>query len=277
MAAGLRDIVASTRTRLARTKVDLRELERRATEHTPRGFAAALRRVGTRGAAVIAELKKASPSRGVIRPDFPVAELAARLASSGAAALSVLTDEEFFQGSLRNLAEASRATFVPCLRKDFIVAESQVVEARAWRADAILLIVAALSDAELRQLFRRARELELDVLCEVHDETELARALDAGCDIIGVNSRDLHTFQVDLQTAVRLAERLPKSALRVAESGIHTAQDIRLLRERGYQGFLIGEWLMAAGDPGSTLERLLIESAVLPGEGIASPITSSGA
>jgi indole-3-glycerol phosphate synthase len=213
----------------------------------------------------------------VIRPDFPVAELAARLASSGAAALSVLTDEEFFQGSLRNLAEASRATFVPCLRKDFIVAESQVVEARAWRADAILLIVAALSDAELRQLFRRARELELDVLCEVHDETELARALDAGCDIIGVNSRDLHTFQVDLQTAVRLAERLPKSALRVAESGIHTAQDIRLLRERGYQGFLIGEWLMAAGDPGSTLERLLIESAVLPGEGIASPITSSGA
>jgi indole-3-glycerol phosphate synthase len=213
----------------------------------------------------------------VIRADFPVAELAARLASSGAAALSVLTDEEFFQGSLRNLAEASRATFVPCLRKDFIVAESQVVEARAWRADAILLIVAALSDSELGQLLGRARELELDVLCEVHDETELARALDAGCEILGVNSRNLHTFQVDLQTAVRLAERLPKSALRVAESGIHTAQEIRLLRQCGYQGFLIGELLMAAGDPGSTLERLLAESAGLPGEGVAFPVTSSGA
>ncbi len=260
MPLGLDHIVASTRARLARAPLDVGELERRAANHRPRGFGAALRRAAAEGVAVIAELKKASPSRGLIRADFSVTELARGLAGGGAAALSVLTDAEFFQGSLDNLALASQSVSLPCLRKDFIVEEGQILEARAWRADAILLIVAALSDADLKRLHGRARELELDVLCEVHDEKELQRALDAGCDIVGVNSRDLRTFHVDLQTAVRLAARLPQTAVRVAESGIHTAADMRRLREAGYDAFLIGESLMRAPAPGQALADLLAEA-----------------
>src|SRR6202035_2674931 len=153
------------------------------------------------GVAVIAELKKASPSRGLIRRDFDPAKLAQELEKAGAAALSVLTDEEFFQGSLENLRIASTETRLPCLRKDFIVDEFQLLEARANCADAVLLIVAALSQQELGKLARKAGDHELDVLCEVHDEDELSRALDAGCSLIGVNSRDLRTFKVDLGTA----------------------------------------------------------------------------
>ncbi len=206
---------------------------------------------------MIAELKKASPSRGLIRADFDPANLARELEQAGAAALSVLTEEEFFQGSLANLRTASANTRLPCIRKDFIVDELQLLKARANCADAVLLIVAALSQDELRSLTNRARALQLDVLCEVHDEEELRRGLDSGCDLIGVNSRDLKTFKVDLETAFRLARGIPKDALAVAESGIESGMDIARLRAAGYEGFLIGESLMKAPVPGEALKALL--------------------
>jgi indole-3-glycerol phosphate synthase len=206
---------------------------------------------------VIAELKKASPSKGLIRAEFRPAELAAELEAAGAAALSVLTDEEFFQGSLGNLREASAAVAIPCLRKDFIVDEFQLVEARANAADAVLLIVAALSAEELGRLARGARERGLDVLCEVHDGAELQRALDAGCDLVGVNTRDLRTFQVDLSTALDMAAKFPAGVVKVAESGIHSAEDVARLRAAGYDAFLVGESLMRAAAPGDALRALV--------------------
>ena len=212
------------------------------------------------GTAIIAELKRASPSRGLIRPHFDAAKLVRELEGAGATALSVLTDEEFFQGSLENLRLAAAATNLPCLRKDFVVGEFQILEARANRADAILLIVAALSQAELEALSRRAGEYALDVLCEVHDSEELERAIDAGCNLIGVNNRDLRTFKVDLGTAFRLADSIPKNVLCVAESGIQSGTDIARLRAAGYQAFLIGESLMAAKSPGNALRGLIEES-----------------
>jgi indole-3-glycerol phosphate synthase len=178
------------------------------------------------------------------------------LEAAGAAALSVLTDEEFFEGSLENLRLASAAVKAPCLRKDFIVDEFQLLEARANSADAVLLIVAVLSNAELNRLALGARLNGLDVLCEVHDEAELQRALDAGCDLIGVNTRDLRTFKVDAETAFRLAGRVPKNVVRVAESGIGSGEDIARLRAAGYQAFLIGESLMRAERPGEALREL---------------------
>src|ERR1700753_4357827 len=197
-------IIAATRERVDRTRerVSLRSLEKAAAAHTPRGFRKRLAAMSQLGPAVIGELKKASPSKGVIRGTFPVAALANQLARGGASALSVLTEEEFFQGSLANLLEASAATDLPCLRKDFIIDEFQITEARAHHADAILLILAALDDATFRHLLDYARALELDVLCEVHDEEELRRALEGGADIIGVNSRNLKTFQVRLDTVL---------------------------------------------------------------------------
>ena len=259
MVAVLDKIVAATRARVADAKrvADSRELERLAAAHAPRGFRSALQTRAKDGVAVIAELKKASPSKGLIRMDFHAANLARELEAGGAAALSVLTDEEFFQGSLRNLREASATVSIPCLRKDFIVDEFQLVEARANSADAVLLIVAALSQSELTGLSRGARSHGLDVLCEVHDEGELARALDCGCDLIGVNSRDLKTFKVDLAVAFRLVERIPANVVRVAESGIHSLADLARLRVAGYQAFLIGESLMRAASPGNELTRLL--------------------
>ncbi len=259
MPATLDSILAATRGRVARAQAeaDLRLLERRAAEHTPRGFGRQLRQVAGRGVAVIAELKKASPSRGIIRPEFDAASLAAELQAAGAAVLSVLTDEEYFQGSLENLRRASSHTWLPCLRKDFIVDEFQLLESRASCADALLLIVAALDDSNLRRLYEGARRLELDVLCEVHDEAELERARAVGCEIIGVNSRNLHTFEVDLETPLRLAARLPAGVLAVAESGIHSADEVRQLRAAGYQAFLVGESLMKAPRPGEVLRELL--------------------
>jgi indole-3-glycerol phosphate synthase len=239
----------------------LGQLERQAASHVPRGFRAALQSVRESGVAVIAELKKASPSRGLIRRDFDPAKLARELEAAGAAALSVLTDEEFFQGSLENLRIASAETRLPCLRKDFIVDEFQIIEARANCADAILLIVAALSQKELTALIQNAGAHELDVLCEVHDEDELQRALDAGCDLIGVNSRDLRTFKVDLATALRLAEHMPGNVLAVAESGIESGTDIARLRSAGYRAFLIGEALMKAPSPGAALKELVADAA----------------
>jgi indole-3-glycerol phosphate synthase len=262
MGSSLDQITEATRRKILdrKSSVDMRQLEHLAEMHIPRGFCRSLESRSQTGPAVIAELKKASPSRGLIRSDFDPRLLAIELEQGGAAALSVLTEEEFFQGSLENLRSASASTRLACLRKDFIVDEMQVVEARANKADAILLITAALSQAELERLSGRAVHYHLDVLCEVHNREEVQRAIDAGCNMIGVNNRDLQTFQVDLKTALRLADLLPAGALRVAESGIHSAADITLLADAGYQAFLIGESLMQSKSPGAALATLLAES-----------------
>ena len=259
MAAVLDRIVAATRARVAEStrSADLRDLERRAEQHVPRGFRKALASKGRDGIAVIAELKKASPSKGLIRASFDPVELARELERAGAVALSVLTDEEFFQGSLENLRKASATVAIPCLRKDFIVDEFQLLEARANSADAVLLIVAALTQDELNRLAMAAQSRGLDVLCEVHDADELQRALDAGCDLIGVNTRDLRTFKVDLQTAFDLGAKFPASVVRVAESGIHSADDVARLRAAGFHAFLVGESLMRAERPGEALRGIL--------------------
>lgn len=256
----LPEILAHTRMLVAERKAaaDIPALERAAAAHTPRGFAHALNtKAATNPPAIIAELKKASPSRGLIRPDFDAARLAPMMQAAGATVLSVLTDERFFQGSLENLFAASSACSIPCLRKDFMVDEFQILEARAHRADAILLIVAALTDAELRHLRDSARAHSLDVLCEVHDRAELDRALALDCECFGVNSRDLRTFEVSLDRACELAAHLPANAIKVAESGIHTPADMRRLRTAGYEAFLIGESLMRQPHPGDALTALL--------------------
>jgi indole-3-glycerol phosphate synthase len=264
MPTSLDSIVAAARQRVSerRRSTDLSALERAAATHTPRGFLNRVRRASQDGIAIIAELKKASPSKGLIRADFKPSALARELEQAGATALSVLTDAPFFQGSLDYLREASSSTSLPCLRKDFIVEEFQVVEARANHADAILLIVAALTQKELVSLAESARSHQLDVLCETHDEEELERALAAGCRLIGINSRDLRTFDVTLETALRLAQKIPPGCFRVAESGIHSGADLARLRAAGYEAFLIGELLMKSDHPGSALEKLLEEAVV---------------
>ena len=267
MPTQLDTILASTRVTVAaaRVRVSAAELERRAALHQPRRWAAALRLKAAAGPAVIAEIKKASPSKGLIREDFDVPWLAGRYQAGGAAALSVLTDEPYFQGSLRNLELASAAVALPCLRKDFTVDEYQVVEARAHCADAILLIAAALTDGELKQLAATARGLGLDVLVEVHTAAELDRVLDTlgetGADAIGVNNRDLKTFEVHLETSLALAERIPASVVRVAESGIATSDDLVRLHAAGFDAFLIGESLMRQPDPGAALAALVAGAA----------------
>lgn len=255
----LEEIVSATRARVAQAKrdTDVAELRERAARFEPRGFRRGLESAASRGPAVIAELKKASPSKGVIRDDLNVATIAQEYEAAGAAALSVLTEEHYFQGSLANLVAASAATHLPCLRKDFIIDEYQLVEAKAHHADAVLLIVAILTDEELSSFHAGARDLGLDVLCEVHDENELQRALAAGCGIIGVNNRDLRTFDVNLDTAVRLSRLMPPTVFPVVESGIHDGNDISRLRAAGYQGFLIGESLMRAEHPGEALTAML--------------------
>lgn len=269
MATKLDEIVAFVRKHVEESKHrrPLRELENDVTrvKHSPRGFGRNLLEVGKTRPAIIAELKKASPSKGVMRGSYPVGGLAMQFEQAGAAALSVLTEEQFFHGSLLHLLEASAATHVPCLRKDFIVDEYQIFEARLNRADAILLIVAVLTDRELTVLNARARELGLDVLCEVHGEVELTRAVSVGAQIIGVNSRDLHTLQVDPEVHTRLLDKLPKTALRVAESGFKSGQDIARLRAHslespGYNAFLIGESLMTADEPGRALAQLIADA-----------------
>jgi len=220
-----------------------------------------LRRQAANGPAVIAEVKKASPSKGLIRADFDVEWLARRYQAGGAAVLSVLTDEPFFQGSLRNLELASKAVKLPCLRKDFMVDEYQIMEALAHRADAILLIAAALSDGEMKRFAVMARGLELDVLVEVHTIEELDRVLGAlgetGADAIGVNNRDLKTFAVRLENSLELVDRIPASVVRVAESGIATSEDVVRLRGAGFDAFLIGESLMRQADPAEALAALV--------------------
>ncbi len=236
---------------------DYHQLERKAAAHAPRGFVRGLRAASADGPAVIAEIKKASPSKGLIRSDFHPAKLAAAFERAGAAALSILTDEVFFLGSINDLEAASAAVSIPCIRKDFILDPFQVLEARAAGADAILLIVAAHTDATLRDLHAEAVTLGLDVLCEAHDRDEIQRAANLGFDLIGVNSRDLRSFTVRTESLIELAAWLPATALHVAESGIRTAEDIARLQAVGYSAFLIGEALMRQPDPGAALALLL--------------------
>jgi indole-3-glycerol phosphate synthase len=263
MSTYLDKILPATRATVAaaRERVSQAELERLAAAYQPRGWARALRQKAAKGPAVIAEIKKASPSKGMIRADFDVEWLAQRYLAGGAAALSVLTDEPFFQGSLRNLELASAAVPLPCLRKDFTVDEYQIVEARAHHADAILLIVAALTDAELGRFAQAAHALSLDVLVEVHTAEELDRVLstlgESGADAIGVNNRNLKTFKVSLDNSLELVERIPRAAVRVAESGIMTPEDLARLRKAGFDAFLIGESLVRQPDPGVTLAAML--------------------
>lgn len=262
MAPTLAQIVDATRRRVAerRAAADVPALERQALEHRPRGFRRALAERAAKGPAIISELKKASPSKGVLRASLDVAGLARQLEQAGATALSVLTEEEFFLGSYENLRLASASCGLPCLCKDFMVDELQLLEARANGADCILLLASVLSDEELRRMLGRARELGLDALCEAHDERELERALAAGGDLVGVNSRDLRTFHVSLDTPLRMAERIPDPVVKVAESGIHSGGDIARLRAAGYQAFLIGESIMTAPDPGQALRQLLADA-----------------
>jgi indole-3-glycerol phosphate synthase len=222
----------------------------------PRDFSAALARNGVN---IIAELKKASPSRGVLREDFDPAVLAAELAASGAAALSVLTEEDFFQGSLENLRRARKAAALPVLRKDFLLDSWQVWESRAAEADSFLLIVAILQDELLRELLAAGRELGMEPLVEVHTREELRRALEAGAQIIGVNNRDLRTFDVRMDTSLELVAEIPEDCIAVSESGIRTAQDVARLRAAGFDAFLIGEHLMQSPDAGAALRALWTE------------------
>lgn len=227
------------------------------TQAPPRGFVDALRRQVRAGApAVIAEIKRASPSKGLIRSDWDVPALARSYQQGGATCLSVLTDVDFFQGADEFLVAARDACTLPALRKDFTVDEYQVVEARALGADAILLIVAALNDGELATLHAMARALGLDVLVEVHDRRELERALKLGIDLVGINNRDLHTFDVSLKTTLDLLPLIPPEVLVVTESGINTKQDVALMRAGKVNAFLVGETFMRAPEPGVKLREL---------------------
>ena len=222
-----------------------------------RGFVRAIEaRVGTGRAAVVAEIKKASPSKGVIREHFQPAEIAASYAQGGAACLSVLTDEEFFQGADAHLQQARAACSLPVLRKDFVVDPYQVLEARAIGADCILLIATALADAQFAELNAAAGELGLDVLIEVHDREDLERSLGFGHTLVGINNRDLHSFETSLDTTLDLLPHIPEQRLVVTESGIHSAADVALLRANRVHAFLVGEAFMRAADPGARLAEM---------------------
>jgi indole-3-glycerol phosphate synthase len=225
-----------------------------------RDFAAALSRDALN---IITELKPASPSRGVLREPFDAVSLARGLEAAGAAALSILTEEEFFHGSLKNLRESRKSSALPVLRKDFIFDPWQVWETRANDADSFLLIVAALGDAQLRDLIFLGRELAMEPLVEVHAEAEVDRALSAGARILGVNNRDLKTLTVRAEISLELIERIPDHCIAVSESGLATHDDLLRLRKAGFDAFLIGEHLMLASDPGAALTQLL--GAPIPG------------
>jgi indole-3-glycerol phosphate synthase len=247
-------IVDHKRAALARQTSTRAALERRAADRrSVRDFRKALT---SRSPAILAEIKKASPSKGILAGKFDPASIAKMYAEGGAAALSVLTDEEFFQGALADLEAARTAVALPVLRKDFTIDEFHVIEAAAHGADAILLIAAILSIAEMRRFRELARQFHMAALAEVHDEDELAAALDSGAEIIGVNNRNLNTFEVLLETSLRLAEKMPANIVKVAESGIHSRQDIERLQAAGFHAFLVGEHLMKAADPVAALRAL---------------------
>jgi indole-3-glycerol phosphate synthase len=222
-----------------------------------RGFADAMRSAIAAGLpAVIAEIKKASPSKGVIRADFRPAEIARSYAAAGATCLSVLTDVDFFQGSDAYLQQAQRACALPILRKDFIVEEYQIYESRALGADCVLLIAAALDDSQLRSYAQLAQMLQMDVLLEVHDGAELARALQIDAPLLGINNRDLRTFSVSLETTLTLKQQVPANKILITESGIMSNADVARMRSNGVHAFLVGEAMMRADDPGAELAAL---------------------
>lgn len=248
-------IVAHKREELAVRVGNVAELERLAEQSVPgrRGFRAALE---AGSPAIISEVKKASPSKGLLSESFDPAAIARIYEKGGAAALSVLTDERFFQGSQGDLKAARAATTLPSLRKDFTIDPVHVLEAAAMGADAILLIAAILETGEMRRFREMAEQYGLDALVEVHDGDELVRALDSGAKIVGVNNRDLRTFSVHLETSLHLAERIPSGVLSVSESGIHSREDVRALQDAGYRAFLVGEHLMKSSDPAAAIEAL---------------------
>ena len=256
----LRKILARKAEEVAsrQARISLGSLESRISEQPPaRGFARALAaRVAAAEPAVIAEAKKASPSKGVIRADFDPAAIAESYQRGGATCLSVLTDIDFFQGADEYLQQARAACELPVIRKDFTVDPYQVVEARAIGADAILLIVAALADDQMRELADTAAEFGLDVLVEVHDRAELDRALVLETQLVGINNRDLHSFDMRLETTLDLLPHIPEDRVVVTESGIHNREDVALMRERDVHAVLVGETFMRAEDPGEKLREL---------------------
>ncbi len=248
-------IVARKRDELAQATISRAKLERLAEELRAgrREFRAALDR---KTPAIIAEIKKASPSQGILRAEFEAAALAREYQENGAAAISVLTDGPFFQGSLADLRAARQAVRLPALRKDFTLNEYHVVEAAANGADAVLLITAILDEKQIRDLRELAGAWEMAALIEVHNQRELKTALDAGAEIVGVNNRNLKTFEVTLDTSVRLAEEIPDGVLKISESGIHSREDIQRLEQAGFHAFLVGEHLLKAASPGAALRAL---------------------
>ncbi|HKQ30469.1 MAG TPA: indole-3-glycerol phosphate synthase TrpC [Burkholderiales bacterium] len=256
----LRRILARKAEEIAQrsARLPLAELQRKlTTASAARGFVSALRaQLAREQPAVIAEIKKASPSKGVLRADFRPAEIARSYERHGATCLSVLTDVDFFQGSDEFLQQARTACALPVLRKDFTVDPYQVIEARVLGADCILLIVAALDDRQLRELSKLAHELGMDVLVEVHDAEELERALPFDTALIGINNRNLRTFETVLDTTLRLLPMIPKERIVVTESGILDPRDVALMRRNGVHAFLVGEAFMKADDPGARLHEL---------------------
>lgn len=227
------------------------------TASAPRGFVDSMRAKLEQGhSAVIAEIKKASPSKGVLREDFRPADIAQSYEEAGAACLSVLTDRDFFQGGEEYLRQARAACGLPVIRKDFIVDPYQVYEARAIEADCILLIVSALEDDQMKELYDLAKELGMDVLVEVHDAEELKRALALGLDLVGINNRNLRTFEVTLDTTIDMLPQIPDDVLVVTESGILSAVDVATIRNANVNAFLVGEAFMRAENPGAALQIL---------------------
>lgn len=236
----------------------LEDLKKYAEQASPvRGFIAAIEnKLAENKAAVISEIKKASPSKGVLRENFNPSEIAKTYEANGATCLSILTDADFFQGSENYLKQARSVCELPVLRKDFIIDPYQVYEARMINADCILLIVAALSDDRLQELLALAHKLDMDVLMEVHDEQEMKRALATDARLIGINNRSLHTFETSLQTTISMLGMVPKDRILVTESGIHTPDDVKLMRDNNVNAFLVGEAFMRADDPGRKLAEL---------------------
>ena len=241
-------------------RVPLAKIQELAENALPvRGFVEAMQaKIAAGHSAVIAEVKKASPSKGLLRADFHPADIAKSYQSGGAACLSVLTDQDFFQGHEDYLQQARAACDLPVIRKDFIIDPYQVFEARAINADCILLIVAALDDGQLEDLSQLALHLDMDVLVEVHDADELQRAMVLNLPLIGINNRDLRTFDTRLETTLDLLKQIPDETLVVTESGIHTPADVALMREHNVNAFLVGEAFMRADDPGQALHQLFI-------------------
>ena len=239
-------------------RLGLKDLKKYSEQASPvRGFIAAIEnKLAENKAAVIAEIKKASPSKGILRENFNPAEIAKTYEANGAACLSVLTDADFFQGSENYLKQARSACELPVIRKDFIIDPYQVYEARMINADCILLIVAALDDDRLKELLALAHELNMDVLMEVHDQQEMERALATDAKLIGINNRSLHTFETSLRTSLSLLAMVPDDRILVTESGIHTHEDVQLMRNNNIHTFLVGEAFMRADDPGQKLAEL---------------------